>query len=155
VEVLSRAACDRKPVALDDAAACRRLRSYIWADQFDRLARLDAAIEVARAAGVRVEAEDAVTWTARRAAPQAGAATVLVHSVFWQYLPADRQAALGEAIAGHGAQASADAPFAWLRMEPNPRNLADTELRLTTWPGGEERLLARVHPHGAWIDWIG
>ena len=151
--VVSRAACDRKPVDIRDPAARRRLKAYIWADQFDRLARLDAALAMGLAADTRVEAEDAVSWVARRAMPAEGAATVIFHSVFWQYLPPGTQTALGEAIAGFGAGARGRAPLAWLRMEPSPANLADVELRLTVWPGGEERLLAHVHPHGAWVDW--
>ncbi len=155
VAVTSRAACDRKPVDIRDAVARRRLKAYLWPDQFERLARLDAAIAMALAADVRVDAEDAVTWTARRAAPEEGAATVLFHSIFWQYLPAEVRAALSDSIEGLGARSSATAPFAWLRMEPSPDNLADIHLRLTLWPGGEDRLLARVHPHGASVDWIG
>ena len=153
VSVLSRAACDRKPVDLTVAAARRRLRAYVWADQPDRLARLDGAIAAALAAGTVVEAEDAVTWTRRRAAPAVGAATVLYHSVFWQYMPAASQAALTEAIGAHGAAARPAAPFAWLRMEPDQTNLTAMELRLTLWPGGEDRRLAFAHPHGAWVDW--
>ncbi len=153
VRVISRAACDRKPVDLADPVARRRLRAFVWPDQQDRLARLDAAIRMALAAGVSVEAEDAVASTRRRAAPASGAATVLFHSVFWQYMPAESQAALSAAIEAHGAAAGPDAPFAWLRMEPTPDNLAAMEVRLTLWPGGEERRLAAVHPHGAWVEW--
>lgn len=154
VSVLSRAACDRKPVDLADPIARRRLRSYVWADQHDRLDRLDAAIALARAAGTTVEAEDAVTWTERRAAPSVGAATVLYHSVFWQYMPSESQTALTKAIRAHGAAATPSAPFAWLRMEPDPVNLAHMELSLTLWPNGADRRLARVHPHGAWVEWL-
>jgi len=153
VSVIERAACDRAPIDLADPAARRRLRSYVWADQLDRLSRLDAAIAVALVAGVKVEAQDAVSWTARRAMPRQGAATVLFHSVFWQYIPADSQAALTAVIEGLGAMATASAPFAWLRMESAPANMAQMEVRLTPWPGGEERVLASVHPHGAWIEW--
>jgi hypothetical protein len=31
--------------------------------------------------------------------------------------------------------------------------MATMEVRLTLWPGGEERVLAEVHPHGAWVQW--
>ncbi|MEO8813319.1 MAG: DUF2332 family protein [Caulobacteraceae bacterium] len=154
VAVSSRAACDRKPVDLADPDARRRLRAYVWPDQPDRLARLDAAIGAARGAAIRVEREDAVTWAAHRARPETGAATVLYHSVFWQYLPAESQAALADALTTLGAAATAEAPFAWLRMEPPPDNMGIMEVRLTLWPGGEEHLLAHVHPHGAWVDWL-
>jgi hypothetical protein len=155
VEVVSRAACDRKPVDIRDPVARRRLKAFLWPDQFERLARLDAALAMGLAADTQVEAEDAVAWTARRAAPAEGAATVLFHSIFWQYMPADSQAALGAAIGELGARARPEAPFAWLRMEPIPNQLAAIELRLTLWPGGEERLLANVHPHGASVEWLG
>ena len=154
LSVLSRAACDRKPVDLTVQAARQRLRAYIWADQPDRLARLDAAITATLAAGTVVDAEDAVTWTQRRGGPAAGATTVLYHSVFWQYMPVNSQTALTEAIRVHGAAATVSAPFAWLRMEPDQSNLAAMELRLTLWPTGDERRLAFVNPHGAWVAWL-
>ena len=155
VKVIERAACDRRPGDLSDPDQRRRLLAYIWPDQFERLARIRAAIDLARKLGVTVEAADAVDWTERRAAPQAGAVTVIYHSVFWQYMPQERQAALAAVIEALGARASAEAPFAWLRMEPPPQNMAAMEVRLTLWPGGEERILAEVHPHGAWVKWLG
>jgi hypothetical protein len=82
-----------------------------------------------------------------------GAASVIYHSVFWQYLPAATQAGLTATIAGLGAGATAAAPLAWLRMEPTPGNMAEMEIRLTLWPGGEDRRLGRCHPHGAWVEW--
>jgi hypothetical protein len=153
-EVVERAACDRRPTDLRDPDQRRRLISYIWADQPERLARLRAAIDVALANGVEVEAADAVAWTQSRVAPRAGAATVLYHSVFWTYMPAQTQADLVAAIEAIGAQATEDAPFAWLRMEPPPANMALMEVRLTLWPGGGERLLAETHPHGAAVRWM-
>jgi hypothetical protein len=155
VRVVSRAACDRKPVDLADPVQRRRLKAYIWADQTDRMERLEAAIAETMAAGIAVEAEDAVVWARREARPRAGLATVVFHSVFFQYMPAESQAALVEALAQAGAGASPDAPLAWLRMEPPADNPAKMELRVTLWPGGEDRLLAGAHPHGAWVEWAG
>jgi hypothetical protein len=58
------------------------------------------------------------------------------------------------AILAAGESAAARRPFAWLRMEPIPTDMAaPMELRLTLWPGGRESLLAQVHPHGAKVDW--
>jgi hypothetical protein len=154
IEVVERAACDRRPTDLANLAERRRLLSYIWADQLERLARARAAIGVALADGVVVEAADAVEWAERKATPGAGAATVLFHSVFWQYLPPERQATLRRTIEAKGAQATAEAPFAWLRMEPPPEDLTRMEVILTLWPGGEARTLAHVHPHGARVAWL-
>jgi len=154
VEVVERAACDRRPTDLKDPGQRRRLLAYIWADQAERLARARAAIEVALANGVDVESADAVNWTRAHVTPKVGTVTVLYHSVFWQYMPAQSQAALAALIAEIAATATADAPFAWLRMEPQPANMAIMEVRLTLWPGGEARQLAEVHPHGAYVNWV-
>ncbi|WP_374572979.1 DUF2332 domain-containing protein [Phenylobacterium sp.] len=155
LQVAARAACDRRPGDLTDPAQRRRLLAYIWPDQFERLGRIRAAIDLALELGVKVDAADAVAWTRERVAPRAGRATVLFHSVFWQYMPAESQAALAAAIADVGARAGAEAPFAWLRMEPAPPSMAAMEVRLTLWPAGEDRVLAEVHPHGAWVKWAG
>lgn len=155
VRVIERAACDRRPTDLADPDQRRRLVSYIWPDQPERLARLQAAIDVALAAKVQVQAADALEWVQAHVRPQAGAATVLYHSVFWTYMSADQQAALTAAIDALGAQATPDAPFAWLRMEPQPTNISRMDVRLSLWPGGEERLLAESHPHAAWVRWQG
>lgn len=154
IKVIERAACDRRPTDLRDPDQRRRLMSYIWADQPERLARLRAAIAVALAEEITVETADAVDWTRREVALLGDAATVLYHSVFWTYMTPETQAALVAEIAAKAAHATANAPFAWLRMEPKPDNLAEMEVRLTLWPGGEERLLAEAHPHGAWVRWL-
>jgi hypothetical protein len=155
IKVIDRRACDRKPVDLADPVARQRLKAYVWPDQIDRLDRLETAIAVATDTGVHVEEEDAVSWTLRHASPIPDAVTVVFHSVFIQYMPSESQAALVETINRHGAQATPTAPLAWLRMEPPANNPAAMELRLTLWPGGEERILAMTHPHGAWVEWLG
>lgn len=154
VVVAERRACDRHPLSLSDPVQRRRLRAYLWPDQLDRLARFDAAAAEALAAGVNVERADAVAWTGANARPRSGVTTVVFHSVFFQYMPKDSQAALIETLRAFGEDATAEAPLAWLRMEPSPENPALMELRLTLWPGGEDRLLAHAHPHGAWIEWL-
>jgi len=155
VQVIERAACDRSPVPLTDPVQRRRLRAYVWPDQADRLERLDAAVAQALAAGSTVEREDAVVWAGRNAAPRSGVASVVFHSVFFQYMPAESQAALIQTLGDFGAQASPDAPLGWLRMEPALGSPGRMELRLTLWPDGRERVLAAAHPHGAWVEWNG
>jgi hypothetical protein len=153
--VVSRAACDRRPVDITEPGEARRLLAYAWPDQFERVARLKAAIGLALQTGVSVEEADAVEWTQARAAPQAGTLTVVYHSIFMQYLTPQGRIALAEAVQAHGAQATHEAPFAWLRMEPALPRIDNCTVRLTLWPGGEERVLANVHPHGAWATWHG
>ena len=153
LRVVDTRACDRKPIDVGDPAQRRRLKAYLGPDQAERLARFDAAAGMATAAGVRVEAADAAAWTAANAAPHDGAATVLFHSIVWQYLPAATRTAITGALARQGATATPAAPLAWLRMEPAPNQLVPIELRLTLWPGGREQRLATVQAHGAWVNW--
>jgi hypothetical protein len=153
IEVASTAACDRKPIDLTDPLQRRRLKAYLWPDQTERTLRFDAAVGMALAARTTVEAADAAEWALARAAPREGVATVVYHSIFWQYLPAETKAALRAAIEAHGAAARASAPLAWLRMEPIDGQAFPIELRLTLWPGGEDRRLATVHAHGASVTW--
>lgn len=153
-KVVERGACDRRPTDLADPVQRRRLLACVWPDQFDRLERSRRAIELALASDVRVDAADALDWTRTRVAPRPGAATILYHSVFWQYLPAATQTGLSAEIEAIGARATAEAPFAWLRFEPASDNMALIEIRLTSWPGGVERKLGEAHPHGAWVRWL-
>jgi hypothetical protein len=156
VTVIERRGCDQKPIDIADPEQTLRLQAYVWPDQVQRLARLRGAIALGRENPPIVEAADAGVWAAAHARPVAGVATVLYHSVVWQYLSDDTQAALNAAVQAAGESATADSPFAWLRMEPVPSDMAGPmEVRLTEWPENREILLARVHPHGARVEWTG
>ena len=154
VRVASRAGCDRAPIDIRDAAQRDRLRAYVWPDQLERLARLDAALALARAADIRVAAADAADWLeARLAESAAGSATVIYHSVVWQYLPAETQRRITARLAAAGATATKDRPLAHLALEYSGPDYA---LRLTLWLGGggkTDTLLATTHAHGAWLNW--
>jgi hypothetical protein len=154
IDVTSHAACDLAPVDLSAPGSALRLLSYVWPDQHERLARLRAAIALAQSLGVHVEAADALDWVRRELAiARPGRATVLYHSVMWQYLPESTRDALREVIADAGARATRDAPLAWLAFEVAGAD-AQCELALTLWPGGTRRVLAAAHPHGRWVRWL-
>jgi hypothetical protein len=151
--VAERAACDQNPIEVREEGAALRLLAYIWPDQADRLERARAAIALAREVGVALEKADAADWVVRHAHPKTGLATVVYHSIFMQYPPKETRDLIIEAIHEGGRAATADAPFAWLRMEPGVEASLVNEVWLTSWPGGEDRLLAYVHSHGASVDW--
>jgi len=154
IDVASHAACDLSPIDLSTPGAALRLLSYVWTDQRERLARLRAAITLALSLGVHVEAADALGWTRRElAVSRPGRATVLYHSMMWQYLPEPTREALRQVIADAGARATHAAPLAWLAFEVAGAD-ADCELALTQWPGGARRVLATAHPHGRWVRWL-
>ncbi len=153
VRVAERDGCDAHPIdpTTDDGALT--LQSYVWPDQTQRLTLLRAAIDVARAVPARVEPADAAVWIGPRLAERpAHVATVVYHSIFWQYLTRDARAAVKDAILRTGAAATSDTPLAWLRLEPVGRE-GPYEVRLTSWPGGDERRLAESSPHGREVRW--
>jgi len=156
LRVRSRAACDLNPLDLRRPEERLRLRSYIWADQAERLARFDAAAALALANDVRVERADAGAWLEERLARRASdALTVVYHSVFYQYPPRATRERIAAAIESAGRRGPA--PLAWLRLEPEaalggPRDSTRFFLDVVTWPGGERRLLALTDGHARFVD---
>jgi hypothetical protein len=146
VEIGSRQGCDAAPIDSSTAEGRLTLLTYIWPDQKERIARMRAALEVATEVPASIDAEPATAWARRRLEQQVpGQATVVYHSIVTQYLGEEERAALFAGIREAGSRATAEAPLAWLRMEPADE-LAD--VHLTLWPGGEDRRLARAGYHG-------
>jgi len=128
------------------------LASFIWADQVARFERLRDALAIARRVPARVDAAGAGAWLPEQFSMSApGAATVVFHSIVMDYLPVEERNRLGELMNEAGQRAVEAAPVAWLRME---RGGEQAEVRLTVWPGGEERLLANAAFHGPPVRWL-
>lgn len=152
VRVVERRGCDIAPLDLRDPDKLRRIESFLWADQTDRHALLRAAAAALPPEGAPIEKIGAADFVARELVPRAGAASVLFHSSMWWYLPVAERAAVTASMESAGARATRDAPLFWLRSEPP--NLQYAEVRLRAWPGGADRLLARAHHHGRWVEWL-
>ena len=151
VEVVERRGCDVAPIDVTTDEGAVRLRSFLWPDQLERRTRLDAAIEVARRDPAPIDRADAGEWIADQLAePRPGVATVVFHSIVLQYLPRPTFRRLRDELVAAGARASADAPLAWLRMEPAGDH-ADVTLRC--WPGGVDEVLATTAYHGPPVVW--
>lgn len=148
--------CDVAPVDLTDPAQALRLKAYIWPEHKVRFERMDAAI---RAASERkpdmVQATAADFVEAELAKPQKGGTTrMLMHSIVWQYVPADQQARVTAAMEAAGARATAERPLAWVQVEAD-RTVHRHKLTVRYWPGGGEEVhLAWSHPHGADVEWL-
>ena len=156
--IARRAGCDAMPIDLTQPGEGLRLASFIWADQPERLARLRAAQTIAAncmaQSGVRVQAARAADFVRQQLQQRApGQALVLMHSVVWQYIDRVEQADIEAQMEAAGHAATAEAPLAWLRFEPPAPDKA-VDLRCRFWPGGEDPLLARCHPHAARIEWL-
>jgi hypothetical protein len=153
VVVARRRGVDLHP--LDPRSDGDRLLAYVWPDQARRLTQLEAALAIAAMNPPQVDRGDAAGWLeARLDEPQeAGVTRVVLHSIAFQYFPEETKARIAAAMAAAAAGATVASPLAWLRYEHDARDDAIT-LRLMAWPGGEERLLARCHPHGSSIRWL-
>ncbi|MBW8480986.1 DUF2332 domain-containing protein [Actinomadura parmotrematis] len=152
LEIAERSGCDLAPV---DPADRVTLLSYVWPDQAERVARLDAARAVALEVPAEVVRAGAAEFL-RGLEPRAGAVTVVWHSVMWQYLPAAERAGVAEAVAGAAALAARDASVAHLAFEPADETDAQVPpvLSLRLWPHAPaRRVLADAPPHGLPTAW--
>jgi hypothetical protein len=149
VEVVERRGCDMAPVDPTQPEGRLALQASVWADQLPRFARLRGALELASRVPATVDAASLESWLpGQLAASRPGLATVVYHSVVDEYLPEDARRAFHATLDEAGSRATAEAPLAWLRLEPTTE-LRHHGLRLVTWPGRSERLLAVCGAHGS------
>jgi len=156
IAIVGTKGCDVAPVDLTDPAEALRLKAYIWPEHTIRFERMDAAI---RAASERkpdlVQATAADFVEAELAKPQQpGTTRMLMHSIVWQYVPADQQARVTAAMEAAGVKATPERPLAWVMVEAD-RTVHRHKLTVRHWPGGGEVVqLAWSHPHGADVEWL-
>ncbi len=149
--VVERRGCDLSPIDAASKPGQLNLMSHVWADQPERLRLLRAAFDVAGQVPVRVDRTAADAWIAGALrTPAPGVTTVVFHSAFSLYVGRRGWMRLRQAIEDAGRRATADAPLAWLRLEHAG---ADYGLRLVTWPGQTDRMLATADAHGGHIRW--
>ena len=152
VRICDRVGCDESPIDPCSIEGRLTLRSYVWADQCERLRLLDSALDIAQKIPAPVERANAADWVEsnlRVTAP--GCATVLFHSIVWPYLTADERLRIRTALQLIGKNSSQHAPLAWLRLEAG--DTGNAEVRLCIWPGGEDRLLGTCGFHGPPVRW--
>ncbi|MEA2403650.1 MAG: hypothetical protein QOE08_297 [Thermoleophilaceae bacterium] len=152
VDVAERRGCDPSPVDPTTPDGRLLLLSFVWPDQLDRLTVLRGALDLAEEVAAPVDRADGESWVAAQLAePAPRAATVVYHSVVMPYLDHEARVRFEAVVTEAGERATGAAPLAWLRMEPGGEQ---AELRLTTWPGGEERLLAACGFQGRPVHWL-
>ena len=91
---------DQKPLNPARTDDRRRLLAYIWPDQFDRLQRLEAALEIAAKHPVEIAEEDAAKFLASCLARKShdGVARVVFHTIVLQYASKETRAAIKETL---------------------------------------------------------
>jgi hypothetical protein len=152
--VVQRAGCDSNPLDPGAPEDRERLLSYIWPDQSDRLSLTEKALDEASAAPWRVERADAAAWVEDSFAAYAGQdqTRVLFNTIFWRYLPEETKQRIQGSVHRLAEQVTPRSPLAWLRIEEG-ENAEGADIRLTVWPGGEDRYLGLADFHGRWVKW--
>ncbi|WP_369025619.1 DUF2332 domain-containing protein [Qipengyuania sp. RANM35] len=157
IEIVSTKGCDVAPVDLTDPNQSERLMAYIWPEHTIRFERMEAAIRAATERKPDLTKINAAEFVERELAkPQEpGTTRMLMHSIVWQYVPADQQERVTAAMEAAGAKATAETPLAWVSVEAD-RTVHRHNLKVRYWPDGAEATqLTWSHAHGADIEWLG
>jgi hypothetical protein len=153
--VVQRKGCDPYPIDVTNENEELRLLSFVWPDQRDRLQRLRAAIDIAKNYKPLIDSDSADTWIERQLTRERDRATMVFHSIAWQYMGSTVQKSFVASLEQAGSQATAAKPLIWARMEP-AGPVAD--VRATVWNGSAEPMnyrLCEVSYHGQNMNWIG
>jgi hypothetical protein len=150
IEVVHRTGGDIAPVDPLTEDGRLRLTAYVWPDQRQRLKRLRGAFLVAAQVAAELRAERA-SATLARTRLVAGTWTVLWHSIFRQYLDAAQREELADGVAALAVSATRSARFAYIYFEQS--RAGGCTVTLTTWPGGQRRVLGRAPAHGVPVRW--
>lgn len=121
--IVDRRGCDLSPVDAGTVEGRLRLTSFVWPHDLHRHERLRAALQVAQAHPVQVDAAAGSDWLQQQLAdtPDPGVLTVVWYSVTRQYWPLQEIRAVDAAI----AQARRRLPLATVCME-SPVSAADS-----------------------------
>jgi hypothetical protein len=152
---ISKRGCDISPIDVTQPDEEARLLSFVWPDQRLRLERLRHAIAIAKTHRPIIDAASADEWIAQQLARPSDRATLIFHSIVWQYLGNETQNKLRQAIHVAGKSATAAAPLVWARMEP-AGPVADIQVDLFDGTSAEPRhfRLAEIGYHGQNMNWL-
>ena len=120
--VARRAGCDISPLDPTNEENRRRLLGFVWPDQRERSELLEGALRIADAHPTKVHAIDAGAFLARELpARPGGTATIVFHSIVWQYLPKASKDLARRVLREEGTTAGADR--AHPAFKPTPAEL--------------------------------
>ena len=142
--VVSRIGIDLHPIDVRDRDAILWLKALVWPDRPDRERHLEAAARGLIPLGVDLRAGNAsdLLPTALQGAPD-GSVICVFHSSFWHQVSTPDRERIDSAI----LDASRRQPVARVSCESLDGHANQLRVGLA-----QERLIARVHPHGAWIE---
>jgi hypothetical protein len=155
-EVVWRRGIDLDPVDLADPDAVRWLECCVWPDQPERLVRLQAAVQIARADPPVVIRGDLLEQVGLLVAQAPNDATVVVfHAATLVYLPEVGRRRFTELMA--------ELPAVWIWAEglgvvrqPPERlpHVPEPDQAAFLLGEGPRRLVGLADPHGAWLQWL-
>jgi hypothetical protein len=150
--VASRVGVDLAPGDVTDEDTVRWAQALIWPDQTERQDLFRAAVRLAREDPPRLVAGDGRDRVAELVAEAPGDAVPCVfhsHAVYQMSSSWRREFTAGIDGLGSGRDL-ARVSLEWLGKDPGPR----LELALYRKGGKETRYVARVHHHGAWMEFV-
>ena len=152
--VIRRRGSDVSPINISNPDEEVRLLSFVWPDQKIRLQRLRTAIDIAHKYPPVIDEASADEWIEKQLGRGIERATMVFHSITWQYLGSVVQQRMKEMLSSYGQHATRDMPLFWARMEPAG---AVADVQVTMWNGStkpHEFRLAEVGYHGQNMNWL-
>jgi hypothetical protein len=150
--VRRRRGIDLSPLDVTRPGDTLLLKSFVWADQQERLERLDRAVATLRAEPPELEQGDIVERVPQLLADRLpGALTVVFQTAVRSYLGQERWKQLLTVLDDAGRQF----PLGLVSVSrPAPGEDRYWGLWVRLWPDGEKHLLAHAGFHGQWLEWL-
>lgn len=147
---------DLAPIDVNDSESVRWLECCIWPGQPERLARLRAAVQVARMdPPVLIPGDllDSVADVAHQAPPEA--TLVVFHSAVLAYLPVEGRRRFAEIMSALPAVwVSNEAPGVVESLAAPSHGRSGPESAYFIVGQGQDHAVALADPHGQWIEWL-
>ena len=155
IEIGRRRGIDLNPIDVTTDDGARLLRAFVWADQWHRVERLRRAIDIARADPPELVRGDYVELLPQLLADRdPDALTVVFQTASTLYLDRERYDRVRTAL----HDAAQVAPLGWVSMQrwdEEDKAGDGAPLEVALWPERDGRVVARMGPHGEWLDYFG
>jgi hypothetical protein len=150
--VRDRIGIDTSPVDVTSNEGARLLKSFVWADQVDRLRRLDRAIDLLRGDPPELVQADFVEVLPQvLSARRADSLTVVFQTGTLGYLTPEQRSRLQAVLQEEGAAGA----LAFVSTgAPREQGATHWGVSLRIWPRGDRELLAEADYHGSWLEWL-
>jgi hypothetical protein len=150
--VAARIGIDASPLDVTSEDDARLLKSFVWADQIDRLRRLDRAIDALRSNPPELVQGDFVELLPQVLSKRrATRLTVVFQTGTLGYLTPEQRSRLHSILAAEGEAAPLAFVSTGVSREPGATHWG---VSLRIWPDGDRELLAEADYHGAWLEWL-